>query len=561
MNAMNQSSLRGKRVAIYARVSSDKQSASSPDDQIDRCLKMVVERGGEVPTAWCFKDAAVSGASLQRPEFERLMSMVRSRQLDVVVVEDPDRLSRDMADSAFLFKEMGFYDVEVISVSDGMSSFSPSAKTHFFLKGFMGEAFLDNLRDKTLRGQTARFNAGYATGGVAYGFRTTPKTNGVGETIANVISIDDEQAAVVRRIFSDYLAGKSLALIPAGLNAEKIPPPRSNKRSGSPAWGDSTVRGILHNDVYIGIWRFARRRWTKVPGTNVRRPKARSVNDQPLAQERPHLRIIDEKTWTDVQTRLAAVRRHYVRDDKTKDGSHGKPNMYPLSGILVCDHCGSLMFLYGTGTNRRYRCTGNAKRGICTNKLSVLESVARKRLFESARTTLSTDFGIAYARKLAAQQHGDQARSRGKDLKTKQVELAKIEGRIRLLIEQVSDGEAAEYVRQALNELALNAKVLKTELATLQQANSEPIKLPSPDEIRAWVDDLQAFVERDPLAGREYLRMLLKNKQVRLQAQLEGIYLAKTELLPMVLLTETPPPFPEGASSRPHSRPLCGGRI
>ena len=170
MNEPNERSLRGKRVGIYARFSSDKQNANSADDQVARCLRLVVERGGKVSPTCCFKDAAISGASLQRPEFERMMGLVRSRQLDVVVVEDPDRLSRDMADSAFLFKEMAFYDVELLSASDGMSSFSPAAKTHFLLKGFMGEMFLDNLRDKTLRGQTARFNAGFATGGVAFGY-------------------------------------------------------------------------------------------------------------------------------------------------------------------------------------------------------------------------------------------------------------------------------------------------------------------------------------------------------------------------------------------------------
>lgn len=311
-------------------------------------------------------------------------------------------------------------------------------------------------------------------------------------------------------------------------------------------------------------WRFARRKWTKIPGSNVRRPKPRSVNDLPIAhhtQERPHLRIIDEKTWADVQARLAAVRRHHLRGETTKDGSHGKPVQYPLSGILVCDACGSLMFLYGTGRNRRYRCTGNAKRGICTVKLSVLESVARKRLFESVSKTLSNDFGIAYARKLAAQQLGEQAHSREKALRSKQAELAKTEGRIRTLIEQMADGAAADYVRQTLNELAVSAKNLKTELANLELVRTEPIQLPTPEEIRSWVTDLEAFVSREPLAGREYLRRLLKNKQVRLVAQPDGVFLAKTELLPMVLLTETPPPgSPEGASSRPHSDCARGDR-
>ena len=79
-------------------------------------------------------------------------------------------------------------------------------------------------------------------------------------------------------------------------------------------------------------------------------------------EERPHLRIIDEKTWTEVQCRLTAVHLHYTRQSAAKSSISGRPSQYPFSGILVCDHCGSLMFVYGKGTGRRYRCTGNAKR-------------------------------------------------------------------------------------------------------------------------------------------------------------------------------------------------------
>lgn len=550
--------LTGKRVAIYARFSSDKQNPSSAEDQVLRCQSFVAGRGGSVSEKNCFKDEGISGASLLRPEFERLMSLVHARLVDVVVVEDPDRLSRDMEDSARLFKDLNFFNVELISASDGMSSFAPAAKTHFFLKGFMGEAFLDNLRDKTLRGQTARFNAGFATGAVAFGYQTKPKTNELGEVVAHTIAIDDAQAQIVRRVFREYLNGRSLSLIASGLNADGVPPPRSKKRTGAAAWGDSTIRGMLHNEAYAGVWKFARRKWTKVPGTNVRRPKPRTANDMPLAQDRPHLRIVDEKTWTEVQARLAAVHLHYTRQSEAKSSISSKANQYLFSGILVCDHCGSLMFVYGRGTGRRYRCTGNAKRGICSNRVTVLESVARTCLLNGIRKTLTNDWGLAYARKVAALQNGEHARQVEKDLKAKTTELTKTEARIKVLIEQMADGDAAAYVREALNEFASKAKVLKAELANLQAAGTEPVKLPAPEVIHGWVNDLQAFVDRDPLGGREYLRKLLKNRQVRLQAQPDGIYKAKTELLPMVLLTETPPQVePEGAFSSRH----CGGRI
>lgn len=551
--------MRGKQIAIYARYSSDKQSASSAQDQIERCLRLVQERGGEVPPQLRFMDAAVSGASLQRPGFERMMALARLRRINVLVVEDPDRLSRDMADSAFLFKEMQFYDVEVISASDGMSSFSPSAKTHFLLKGFMGEAYLDNLRDKTLRGLTARFQAGYATGAVAFGFRTDPKKNVVGEIVAHEISVDEKAAEIVRRIFREYLAGRSLALIASGLNTGGVVPPRSGKRSGTMAWSDSTVRAMLHNEAYAGTWKFAQRKWTKVPGTNIRRPKPRSASDQPMAQERPHLRIVNHETWSAVQERLAAVHQHYVRTSAEKTSTQGTATQFPFSGIVACDHCGSLMFISGRGESRRYRCSGNAKRGICTNRLTVLETVTRARLLEAISRTLLNDFGLAYARKVAASQVGERVRNGDRELKAKRAELSKTETRLRVLIEQLSDGDAADYLRQAMNDLATKARGLKAEIAGLESISTGPIELPSPETIRGWMKNLDGFVRRDPLAAREYFRKIFKGSKVRLRAQPDGTYMARTELLPMVLLTETPPSeeSPRKASSSAH----CGGRI
>ncbi len=83
----------------------------------------------------------------------------------------------------------------------------------------------------------------------------------------------------------------------------------------------------------------------------------------------------------------------------------------------------------------------------------------------------------------------------------KRAELVKSEARIRSLIEQLADGGADTYLRRALDELAAKAKQLKSEIAELEATSFEPVELPDPAKIRAIVDDLQAFVDRDPLGA------------------------------------------------------------
>lgn len=87
---------------------------------------------------------------------------------------------------------------------------------------------------------------------------------------------------------------------------------------------------------------------------------------------------------------------------------------------------------------------------------------------EALRKVLSSNWGLACARKVAAQQQGDQSRSRDKDRTTKLAELKKAEGRIRNLVTQIADGVAADYVRDVVNSSIARASQLKKELAGLE---------------------------------------------------------------------------------------------
>lgn len=93
---MDTRNLKGARVAIYARYSRTQREASI-DDQVHRCRAFVETAGGVVDPNLVFADHAISGASLQRPAFEKLMSMVTAKppEVDAVVTEDLSRVTRD----------------------------------------------------------------------------------------------------------------------------------------------------------------------------------------------------------------------------------------------------------------------------------------------------------------------------------------------------------------------------------------------------------------------------------------------------------------------------------
>ena len=129
------------RAVIYARYSSDLQSASSIEDQIRVCRERIDREGWIYQTAYC--DRAVSGASRIRVAYQALLEDARRGGYDVVVAEALDRLSRDQEDVAHLFKHLSFAGVRLITLSEGDIS-----ELHVGLSGTMGALFLKHFRKK-----------------------------------------------------------------------------------------------------------------------------------------------------------------------------------------------------------------------------------------------------------------------------------------------------------------------------------------------------------------------------------------------------------------------------
>jgi site-specific DNA recombinase len=119
------------RVALYARYSSDNQRDASIEDQLRICReKAECEKWTIVST---YKDAGISGASMiLRPGIQTLLQDAQRQQFDIVLAEALDRISRDQADVATLFKHLRFAGVPIITLAEGEIS-----ELHVGLKGTM----------------------------------------------------------------------------------------------------------------------------------------------------------------------------------------------------------------------------------------------------------------------------------------------------------------------------------------------------------------------------------------------------------------------------------------
>jgi site-specific DNA recombinase len=205
--------------AIYARYSTDLQRSESVEDQIRSCKARIDHEGWTLVAS--YTDHAVSGSIRLRPGYQKLLEDARSGRFAIVVAEALDRLSRDQEDVAALYEHLSFSGVKLITIGEGEIS-----ELHVGLKGTMNALFLKDLRIKVKRGLEGRVRQGRSGGGRCFGYDVVHEHDARGDPIHGARKINDAEAAVVRRIFTEFAQGRSPRAIALALNAECVPGPQ-----------------------------------------------------------------------------------------------------------------------------------------------------------------------------------------------------------------------------------------------------------------------------------------------------------------------------------------------
>jgi hypothetical protein len=134
----------------------------------------------------------------------------------------------------------------------------------------MNALFLKDLAEKTHRGLRGRIEDGKSAGGLCYGYRVVKTISG-GSVSTGEREIEPAEAAVIERIFREFIAGVSAKQIAKNLNREGVPGPFGGAWSPSTIYGNATRgTGILNNELYVGRLLWNRLRYVKNPDTGKR---------------------------------------------------------------------------------------------------------------------------------------------------------------------------------------------------------------------------------------------------------------------------------------------------
>ncbi|MBE7449248.1 MAG: recombinase family protein [Kofleriaceae bacterium] len=510
-----------------------RRDRSTPiEDQVRRCREHIDrEHIAPADAVAVFTDFAFSGASLDRPGFEQLMRQVDEGRISAIVTEDVSRISRDFADAAIIFRRLQFAKVPLISIADGINTSSRHSKLSFALKSLVADIYLDDLRDKTLRGLEGRARAGYATGMVPYGYRTRLEKDGRGNVRGSRIEIVQREAEVARRIFREHLDGRSLASIARRLNADGIPSPRAGSKHRRFGWGAGTIRAMLYNERYAGVWRFKQREWVRVPGSRKRLPRPRANSDV-LTLERPDLRIIDAETWHSVQVSLRAIHRRYTARGARTPGARNR-SAYLLSGILRCGACGAPMVVNGS-TNVYYVCGAFRSKGTCPVRLAVREDATRAALVRLLLEVLRSSSFRARREQLLTIADGRSAHLQ-EDLARRQDRRADAEASVSALIAELGRAPS-DRIADAVRQLEAEVAAHEAAIARMKRADEHPAVVAT-KELRSWLRQLGA---RGSDVPRDRLRLAawFREATLHVHASADGARLCGSLRLDAMLLLD-----------------------
>ena len=292
-----------KRVALYIRVSTAIQTEEgySVEMQLEKLKSYCKIMDYTVYD--CYIDAGYSGANLERPALQKMIKNMKD--FDTVLVFKLDRLSRSVRDTLYLIKEI-FHNnnVAFVSLSENIDTGSAMGSLFLTVLSAIAEFERETIKERMAMGKLGRVKSGKTTAWVVAPFGYCYKDG--------TLIIDALQAAIVRRIFDQYLLGLSISKLKKQLNDEG----HIGKKK---KWTHCGVLRVLSNAVYTGLSNF--------------KGKQYKANHTP---------IISHEKWEIAQSELAKRQKEAYKKSNISRPFQSK---YMLSGLLRCGYCGAKMGL------------------------------------------------------------------------------------------------------------------------------------------------------------------------------------------------------------------------
>ena len=360
------------KIAAYCRVSTDKKEQQESLQHQKEFFTEYARRNGHILVR-LYADEGISGTSLKkRGEFRRLLEDARLGLFEVVVVKDVSRFARNTVDALQSVRTLKALGINTFFINANMTSIG-DGKFALTLFSAMAQEESNNLSKRVKWGKRINAEKG----------RVPPRVFGYDKVDNFTLSINEEEARIVRKVFSLYIdQGLGCRSISMALNRDGEQTKLGN------AWDARGVKRLLSNPLYGGM--LVNHKYEIedfLTGRQVALPE-----EERFYHQRPEWAIVPPERFRRAQEILASRRRQYASGEPCRQGRYS--GKHPFSTLIKCAHCGrSFCRKSYTYQNTRvyWRCVTNDQytAETCDNPVILDE----KALLEALRQYFSARIG------------------------------------------------------------------------------------------------------------------------------------------------------------------------
>lgn len=464
-----------------------------------------------------FADRGLSGTSTKkRDEFNKMIKQCRRGKIDMIITKSISRFARNTADVLKYVRMLKEIGVDIFFEEQNIHSTQPGAEFYITIYGSIAQSESENISANVIWGK----NQSAKEGKVPFqykrflGYRRGP--DGKPE-------IDPEQAEVVKRIYSSFLAGDSMTTIANALTADGIPTP-----TGSGRWVPGTIQSIISNEKYAGNAVLNKTYVVDCLSKKVRRNdgKARPM----YFVENNHPAIIDPAIFGRAQEELArrtGKRKVKQKGTKTEQGRYS--SKYALTELLVCGECGT-PYRRCTWTVKGekkpvWRCINRLDFGkkYCRHSPTMEESVLQEAVMAAIMRTAkqSTDVLGTLKLHIGMGLKNDSGEDNSLDI---QIRIAEIDAEFKAMLQAIATDTVEDFDEPRATALMAEKNSLEQQLAQFDNAQQEKENAESRlDEIFTILDGLENHpMEYDDRLVRQVLECVVVESKEKIKVIFAG---------------------------------------
>lgn len=304
------------RVAGYARVSSDSDDQLNSFSAQVRYYTNLIEKNESWQFTEVYADEGMSGVSTEkRDDFNRMIADCRRGKIDRIITKSTSRFARNTLDTIRTIRELKEIGVTVFFEKENIDTAKITSENLVTLYALFAQEESLSISKNCKKGVRIRMRSGtYVQANAPYGYRMVDRQ----------LEVHEPEAEAVRRIFSEYLAGRGLTEIANGLTADGIP-----RKDGKAKWRHQAISIIIKNERYIGDMLLQKKY------NEDAMPYREFKNNGELPQY--YVKHCHEPIISPIQFELANI----LLQERTKEHNAIRYGQYPLSLKIKCGECGA----------------------------------------------------------------------------------------------------------------------------------------------------------------------------------------------------------------------------